>query len=106
VSDLPQIIPSADPGPREQAIIDWLMNATVYRDGEPMFENHKLVGNEAMAKKYAAIMEKYFVTDGTDVAELQAWMLDYQRGALLVRINPAFVPFIAQSLADHLDAKA
>jgi hypothetical protein len=29
-------------------------------------------------------------------------MLDYQRGALLVRTNPVFAPFIARSLHDHL----
>ena len=102
---LPTITPTADPSEREKAIVAWLMNATVYRDGEPMIENHKLVGNEVMSQKYAAIMEKHFVENGTAVGDLREWMLDYQRGALLVRSNPAFVPFIADSLLDHLVSK-
>jgi hypothetical protein len=100
---LPTITPTVDPSERELAIVAWLMNATVYRDGEPLIENQKLLGNEVMSQKYAAIMEKHFVENGTALGDLVEWMKDYQRGQLLVRCNPVFFPFIAQSLRDHLN---
>ncbi|GAC70752.1 hypothetical protein [Gordonia soli] len=97
MSELQPILPSAEPTAREQAVIDWLMDAT-FELPHRTIEHERLVGNGAMAAKYAAIMEQHFDANGVDVESLTAWMTDYQRGALLIRHNPAFVPFIAAAI--------
>lgn len=81
---------------RATLISDWLMDATIYRNGHPMVEHHRLVGNRANSDTWARQIDDH-LNETTDLGDLIAWMQDLERGGAFIR-SYAFAPFIAASL--------
>lgn len=81
---------------RGQAISDWLMDATIYRDGQPIVTNHRLLGNRANSDVWAKQIDEQ-LDQTTELQPLIEWMQDLERGGSFIR-SYAFAPFIAASL--------
>jgi hypothetical protein len=81
---------------RGQAISDWLMDATIYRQGQPIVEHHRLLGNRANSDVWAKQIDEQ-LDHNTDLTALTEWMQDLERGGAFIR-SYAFAPFIAASL--------
>lgn len=81
---------------RGKAISDWLMDASIYRNGRPMVEHHRLLGNRANSDTWARQIDEHLTTT-TNLGDLIAWMQDLERGGAFIR-SYAFAPFIAASL--------
>ncbi|MDG3012397.1 hypothetical protein G4X40_19845 [Rhodococcus sp. D2-41] len=88
--------------PVVDALVEWMREADLYRDGRRTQRGVNLVGNEVIAKPYAHMIAEHLAEHGPDLGLLTDFLLDPERAGKHVRAY-AFAPQIAEGIVHMLD---
>lgn len=89
------------PDPMEEALVDWMRNAELRKDGQVTHTGINLVGRQEYAQKYARLIADHIKAHGDDLGKLTDHLSGTTGAGAHVRVWQ-FAGHVAEGAIEHL----